>query len=414
VRWHPGLQLPESELQVSFLKDLVTLVDPTSRYTFLNFLAKTGRLHRFAVMPNTSISRAEFEAYYAWAAGLIDSVALDVAVNDVSFDGTSFVVRTSAGIAHARNLCIGTGAVPSVPHCVRGLLGATMLHASDFLHHPGVTDGRRVAVIGGGQSGAEIVAHLLDRSGTAAPTSLAWLSRRANFLPMDDSAFTNEWFQPDYVRYFRGLPAARRRELLDLQQLSSDGVSMELLHRIYRQLYLNDFVAQERIEHTLLPGVDLLRADETWGGWRLQVRHLDTGAVAVLDADVVILATGYRYQVPECLAPLGIELPTAGRNGLPLCPDYSLPWSHAATNGLYFMNAGRHSHGIADPNLSLASWRAAVVANAIAGTDIYSLASSRSACRWQPSFAQRPRADARAAPPRELDTLLVEQPDRGR
>ncbi len=47
-RWYPGLMLSAAVLQVSHLKDLVTLVDPTSRYTFLNFLARTGRLHRFA------------------------------------------------------------------------------------------------------------------------------------------------------------------------------------------------------------------------------------------------------------------------------------------------------------------------------------------------------------------------------
>jgi lysine N6-hydroxylase len=30
---------------VSYLKDLVTLVDPTSRYSFLNFLVREGRIY---------------------------------------------------------------------------------------------------------------------------------------------------------------------------------------------------------------------------------------------------------------------------------------------------------------------------------------------------------------------------------
>lgn len=34
-------------MQVSFLKDLVTLRDPTSKFTFLNFMHKTGRLVDF-------------------------------------------------------------------------------------------------------------------------------------------------------------------------------------------------------------------------------------------------------------------------------------------------------------------------------------------------------------------------------
>lgn len=47
--WHPGAMLPRSKLQVSYLKDLVTLVDPTSRYSFLNFLVQHGRVYRALV-----------------------------------------------------------------------------------------------------------------------------------------------------------------------------------------------------------------------------------------------------------------------------------------------------------------------------------------------------------------------------
>ena len=41
--WHPGLMLPDAEIQVPFLADLVTLADPTSPYSFLNYLHETGR-----------------------------------------------------------------------------------------------------------------------------------------------------------------------------------------------------------------------------------------------------------------------------------------------------------------------------------------------------------------------------------
>ena len=46
-QWHPGLLLPEATLQVSYLKDLVTLVDPTSQYSFVAFLGAHKRLYRF-------------------------------------------------------------------------------------------------------------------------------------------------------------------------------------------------------------------------------------------------------------------------------------------------------------------------------------------------------------------------------
>ena len=42
--WHGGMLLPGSDMQISFLKDLVLLRDPTSRFTFLNYLHARGRL----------------------------------------------------------------------------------------------------------------------------------------------------------------------------------------------------------------------------------------------------------------------------------------------------------------------------------------------------------------------------------
>lgn len=36
-QWFPGMLFPEATIQVSWLKDLVTLVDPTSRHLFLSF-----------------------------------------------------------------------------------------------------------------------------------------------------------------------------------------------------------------------------------------------------------------------------------------------------------------------------------------------------------------------------------------
>lgn len=38
--WHRGMLFPEAQSQVSFLKNLVTQRNPTSRFSFLNFLHK--------------------------------------------------------------------------------------------------------------------------------------------------------------------------------------------------------------------------------------------------------------------------------------------------------------------------------------------------------------------------------------
>ncbi|MFN7053210.1 MAG: SidA/IucD/PvdA family monooxygenase, partial [Gemmobacter sp.] len=42
--WHPGMMIPGADMQVSFLKDLVSLRDPTSGFSFLSYLHEKGRL----------------------------------------------------------------------------------------------------------------------------------------------------------------------------------------------------------------------------------------------------------------------------------------------------------------------------------------------------------------------------------
>src|SRR6476646_7571470 len=45
--WHPGMLLGGALVQLSFLKDLATLRDPRSPFTFLNYLKVRGRLDKF-------------------------------------------------------------------------------------------------------------------------------------------------------------------------------------------------------------------------------------------------------------------------------------------------------------------------------------------------------------------------------
>ncbi|TKY86410.1 hypothetical protein EX895_004559 [Sporisorium graminicola] len=66
--WHPALLLPGSQLQVSPLKDLVTLRDPTSTYSFYNYLHSHGRLARYINKEQGVPSRREWTSYLAWAA----------------------------------------------------------------------------------------------------------------------------------------------------------------------------------------------------------------------------------------------------------------------------------------------------------------------------------------------------------
>ena len=65
-RWHPGLMIEGAALQVPFLADLVSLVDPTSQLSFLAYLRARERLYPFYFAEKFHIPRAEYADYCAW------------------------------------------------------------------------------------------------------------------------------------------------------------------------------------------------------------------------------------------------------------------------------------------------------------------------------------------------------------
>ncbi|OOO01432.1 MAG: L-lysine N6-monooxygenase [Chromatiales bacterium USCg_Taylor] len=57
--WHPGMLLQEVRLQTPFLADLVTLADPTSPFSFLNYIKPQGRIYSFYIRENFFLKRTE-------------------------------------------------------------------------------------------------------------------------------------------------------------------------------------------------------------------------------------------------------------------------------------------------------------------------------------------------------------------
>ncbi|GIJ51790.1 L-lysine 6-monooxygenase [Virgisporangium aliadipatigenens] len=375
VSWHPGMLLPDALLQVSHLKDLVTPVLPTSPHSFLAYLVEHRLFYRSLAAGFERPSRAEFDRYLRWVAGRLPSIEYRRRVERVDHDGTGFVVGTSDGEHRARSLVLGCGPVRFVPECARAHVGETVFHTSDYVYRL-PQPGRRVVVIGGGQSGAEVFLDLLNRGHRDATL----ITRRSNLLPLDDSPFTNELFTPHYAMAFHGLDPAARRALLAEQVLASDGVSADLLRGIYRRLYELRAESAVRAQREL---VDLRPAGR---GWSLTLRHTRTGAATHETADVVVLATGYRHDLPAFLEPLRGRIRYEA-DGPVVRRDFSLDWDGPEESAIFVQNGARHSHGIADPNLSLLAWRSAVIANSLLGKQLYDIDDRPSAVTWEEARA---------------------------
>lgn len=369
-QWHPGLLLPEATIQVSYLKDLVTLVDPTSPYSFVAFLRAQKRLYRFINRTEARVSRKEFNQYLQWVAARLPNVEFGAEVREVRLDGQRFTVRLDQGTLHAKDIVLGTGLVPNIPEWAQRHLGNKVFHSNEYLRHPVDATDRVVAVVGGGQSGAEVVWHLLLDT-VHLPGQLVWVSHRPNLLPLDESPFTNELFNPVYSDYFFSLAEEQRDILLAEQKLASDGVSPLLLERIYNRLYDLEFLEPAGRRVRLLPGHEVVKMQHGPEGCDLTLRDR-WGASRTVRADIIVLGTGYSYELPEAMRPLADRL-RWDRDGLPVRADFSVEWDGPAGLRIYAQDAARHMRGIADPNLSLMAWRSAIIANSLLGRQIFDL-----------------------------------------
>jgi lysine N6-hydroxylase len=372
--WHPGLLFPEATIQVSYLKDLVTLVDPTSQYSFLAFLRAHKRLYRF-INRSQPVSRKEFNQYLQWVAGRLPNVEFGAEVRDVAVDGQGFSLQVDSRSVSTKNIVLGTGLVPNIPAWARPHLGDYVFHSNDYLLHPIDATNRVVAVVGGGQSGAEVVWHLLLNLAHL-PAELVWISHRPNFLPLDESPFTNELFNPVYSDYFFTLTPEQRDSLLAEQKLASDGISQGLLQRIYDRLYDLEFLEPAGRRVRLLPGYEVTGMEHSSAGCDLALRDR-WGASRTVHADVIVLGTGSSYVLPEAMQPLASRM-SWDRDGFPVRADFSVEWDGPPELRIYAQDAARHMRGVADPNLSLMAWRSGIIANSLLGRQVYDVSGESS------------------------------------
>ncbi|MBX5239152.1 lysine N(6)-hydroxylase/L-ornithine N(5)-oxygenase family protein [Rhizobium sp. NLR22b] len=363
--WHPGMMMPGVELQSSFLKDLVTPVLPTSRWSFISYLVAHKRLYAFLNANYEAVPRQEFARYLAWVAKGVEGLRFSAEIRDVEHRDDRFVLRFDNGQEEARNLVIGTGSSPFVPDWAKPFLGADCFHNSEAKSRLIDLGASRIVVVGGGQSGGEVVEALLGDPGSM--TELTWISRRHNFEPINDTPFSNQVFSPEYVQAYLKLSSEQKQAALKNSILTSDGLSISTIHSIYRRLYALRYLEQSTLNASLSPNRDVIQMERNGNAYRLIVRNHFDGGIEVLHADAVVLATGYRFRLPDALGSLSERI-SLDRNGYPtLNDDYTMQWTGPRTNRLFAQNAGRYSHGIADSQLSLMAWRSAKIVNTLLG-----------------------------------------------
>lgn len=380
LRWHPGLLFPEAEIQVSHLKDLVTLADPTSHFSFISFLHQHRRLYRFLHAGFPRIRRLEFDQYLHWVASQLPNLHFGRSVDAVCWEDDALVVRMGGEKIRTRHLALGSGLTPLLPPAVRPHLCDTVFHSCNYLLKNVQPANRRVLVVGGGQSGAEVVTQLLADS-AALPRELYWVTRRSNFHPLDESPFANELFTPTYSDYFFRLPPHIRERLVGEQKLASDGISANLLQNLCQRLYELDFLARSCCRYQLWPGRELFRIQQEDGEWCAEIQDLLTERLTEVRVDYVILCTGYSWVLPSYLDPILDQIELEGGQ-FRVYEDYSISWQGAPGHRIYVLNAARNARGVADPNLSLLAWRSSKIVNSLAERVVYAVDEAAAPVTW--------------------------------
>jgi L-ornithine N5-oxygenase len=371
--WHRGMLIDDATMQVSFLKDLVTMRNPTSDYSFLCYLREQGRLVDFLNAKTLFPLRIEFHDYFAWAAARVARLVdystevvtvepvtgpdgeihwFDVVSRDPDMPGGGTVVR------RARNLCVAVGLEPHLPPGT--VRSDRVWHTSELL--PRVAElaesgapVRRAVVLGAGQSAAEAVDYL-HRSFPDAEVCAVFA--KYGYTPADDSPFANRIFDPEAVDlYFQSSPAVKQ-SLFDYHRSTNYSVvDQELIESLYATRYRERVQGRERLR--MLNVSRIREVTEQQDRLDVTVEFLPTGGREVLSADLLVHATGYRPR--DLTAVLGDAAKLCLRDetdAVRVGRDHRAELAPGTTAGIYLQGGTEHTHGITSTLLSNTAVRA--------------------------------------------------------
>lgn len=373
IAWQPGLLLPWATSQISFVKDLVTLRDPCSEFSFVNFLHASGRLDDFVNLGNLWPYRSEISDYLAWVANSLRKVKVELGRECVAItprrDTTGRLIGWTTRLADgstiaSRYLVIAPGREPRIPAPLEGLSADRIVHTIRYTHRLATLPRElphRIAVIGGGQSGAEMFRALQDDLPNA---EIAWLLRSLGPSVLQSSTFTNEGYYYSFVdRFYDRATEGRERLAREMHGTNYSGVEPELAQTIYEERYVNRLNGQDRTN--MMAMVEVTAAVESADGVVLELTDLTTGKVSRLERDLVFLGTGFSREMPALVRGLAGEL---GLDRIAVSREYRLLLDEQSDAACYLQGLNEESHGISDPLLSvIANRTATTVRDILAG-----------------------------------------------
>jgi L-ornithine N5-oxygenase len=376
--WQGGMMLSGSNIQNHPCRDLVSLRNPRSRYSFINYLFENDRLIEHLNLPVEFPLRKEYAQYIRWVTehfnDLVEYGARVVDVAIIEHQGeTVYQATTAEGRRFlGRVLVVGPGRTPYVPPPFDTVHSPRVLHLTQYLYRLAeLTEApRNVAVIGGSQSAVELTLDLAKRYPEARVTNYV---RSYGLRLKDTSPFSEEGYFPGFTDYYYRADR-RAKQVLDafMRPTNYSSADDDVLHELYLLIYEQRLDGDQRVFVRGNRQVHAVTAIED--SVRLEIRELHTGEVEQDEVDLVVLATGFRdlgpgpqqEPYPAVLAGVVDRFRFDEDGYLTVNGDYSLEPMDPETPGLFLNGLCESSHGIGDSgSFSLLSLRAATISEGL-------------------------------------------------
>jgi lysine N6-hydroxylase len=377
--WHNTLLHPGVKMQTSWLKDLVSLVEPRHELTFLNYMVTEGRVFALMNAQYDIIPRMEYVRYLEWAARKLPNIYYGANVDNISFDEGGFTVHAGGqALARGHHLVIGVGHSPVIPAELAGLPAERAFIADELAGHLGAMKAdldAPVAVVGGRQTGFEATMRLLQEGFT----NITWYGRRLWFDTLDDSPNANDVHRPAHLQsLFRMSPPTRRRVILDMD-ITADGLTPGALKWMYQANY-DRMLELGRFPITLCPGREV--TGSAVDGDDIVLTCQAPEKIEQHRARYVVISTGRANGEIPFDDDLRQRVDLSEDGEVMLENDFSVRWKGMNGHQMYALNRARWTHGPTDANFALLPVRAAMVMNSMFGREMYEIRDDLCPVNW--------------------------------
>jgi lysine N6-hydroxylase len=375
--WHPGMLIDDTTLQNPFLADLVSLANPTSGFSFLNYCKEEGKLYSYYFRESFYLTRAEYNAYCRWAAARLKNARFEYEVQALAYDAeqSCYVITGAQGpqrepfIMRCRKLVLGVGSKPLLPQCCESDVHCYLHTANYITSKAELQQKRSITIVGSGQSAAEVYLDLLKEADEH-DYHLTWITRSPRFFQMETTKLTLEMFSPDYVDYFYHLDDCKKERIVRAQDSLYKGVNASLINQIYD--LLDDRRKQGRLRTHLLTNCELqgCRYDLDEGRYEVEFCQLDCEKRYAHRSEGLIFATGYRENIPPFVDGIRHRLNWDPQGRYRLARNYA---ADINGNEVFVQNAGQHTHGMTNQDLGMSCYRNSYILRELTGVEHYKI-----------------------------------------